>query len=441
MFLAVLTMANAQTTLGADSACPSGSDSCDAGLSLIQKKARKLENPRKEAEHKTQKVDDKHNIGAFEAMMSTDASLIETEKGRRTGRAEFFQMSANRRNGWTRSLGLKSKAAAIRHRLNGIAEKWHYSFAAGIIFVLSAVSSAAVGFGGAVIFTALWRLGGIFDFTDGDALSGAAILLVLNHVTVVGMALLLRNYTSWPCVAWALPSICVGYGLGTCLLIVAFNASEASQAYYALAVGGMLLFVASFQIFLLSRQRAQPSERQKSGATEPHESSPLVHPEVPVEQKKADSGMTWESRSVSFTVAFVLCRLFQGFFSGLTGLGGWPAMTFALVFQPEKNEFRATQGVMLTGLALVFVPLFFWFGILDPMAQWPLLVSCIMGQILGSIIGTGISLDQDTWLLWLVGVVVGAAIIFVVGAVVSLSALQALPATSTARAALAAAPL
>jgi len=81
MLLAILMTANAQTTLGADSVCPSGSDICDEGLSLIQKKAHKLQNPRKEREHKTQTSDDEHKKGADEQMLSTDASLIETKMG------------------------------------------------------------------------------------------------------------------------------------------------------------------------------------------------------------------------------------------------------------------------------------------------------------------------------------------------------------------------
>jgi len=77
----IIMMAGVQTSLAVDSGSECPNDLCDVGLSLMQRRAHKVPSLRNVSEHATYKAGHVHKKGEEEHMMSTDASVIETNKG------------------------------------------------------------------------------------------------------------------------------------------------------------------------------------------------------------------------------------------------------------------------------------------------------------------------------------------------------------------------
>jgi len=232
------------------------------------------------------------------------------------------------------------------------------------------------------------------------------ILVVTNYVADALMCIILRKRISWPCLAWSLPAVFVGHALGIGLVVVVSNVKE-YKAPLALVVSCMLLALALYQMRRVAGALAL-KWRAAGQLDDSGQNAPCLPP--PLQEQPATCGVLWSACTPLFAVALVLCRFLQGFFSGSTGMGGWPPMVFVLTLNPAKDEWRATQSAMLTGLALVALPILAILGILAPLEQWPLLLCCVAGQALGTAIGNAIRVDQETWLVMMAFIVFLAAL-------------------------------
>merc|ERR1719215_254630 len=198
-----------------------------------------------------------------------------------------------------------------------------------------------------------------------------------------------------------------GYLGGLYLLLRAVSTQGADQ-WLSLLIAAVLGIVAAIKwpqavltfqrVFIGDRSTRAKITTDKApvpGASSP---TPAVH------------GAVWADRSSSFAAACLASRFLQGLFGGSTGVGGWPVMLFVLLYEPDRDEFRATQATLHTVFQLFSVPLMIWLGVLDLAAQWPLLLSCVAGQVIGSALGSALKVGHDVWLLLVFAVMLCACV-------------------------------
>jgi uncharacterized membrane protein YfcA len=266
------------------------------------------------------------------------------------------------------------------------------SFAAAL---LSELCGAALGFGPAILYEIFWQLAFLAGLSSG-VLETAVFNIVVEEApcSFLQLYLLREHFNLRLAVLFNVP-VLVALPIGTKALTLLGRSLWAKRL-----LGGLFLSVAGVQTVARTCSRKEDHKQN----------------------------LSIQDRKPVVTAAIVLAMFSSGFFRGMFGIAGPPAMVLLLFFSTDRGVWRCTaassrvvmlvaQGLLLGGFHQAVEP-----------KCWRMYLSLMAGGLAGLLVGNALAplVDQATFQMWLVLFLVAGAMLMLCDGNPFLSKLSAL---------------